>query len=90
MPNPPVKAVSKQEFTKLTNHFGQTGATPRCPGGCDYTYFRSAGSAGTGKAAAKSAKPAASKPSRKSAVAETKTAASAFVCHVCKYEIRGA
>lgn len=61
-PAPPLKTVSKQEFTKMTNRFGESGNGPRCPHGCGGTWFRSS----------------------------TKTAPSAFVCDVCKTEIRGA
>lgn len=61
MPNPPVEKVSKEKFTQLTNRYGQTGNTPRCPAGCYFTHFRAA----------------------------TKEKTSAFVCHVCKTEIRG-
>lgn len=61
MPNPAIKIVSKQEFTRLTTHYGGHSVTPRCPDGCDFTHFRAA--------------------------AKEKT--SAFVCHVCKTEIRG-
>jgi hypothetical protein len=53
--------VPKVEYAKLANSYGLSGVAPRCPRGCDFTYFKSA----------------------------TKTAPSAFVCHVCKTEIRG-
>lgn len=42
MKKPVIKTVSKQEFTAMTNRFGQTGNGPRCHDGCGLTYFRAA------------------------------------------------